>query len=380
MNRVGVNAIFSFAHSSDEDVEIEVLQADVMRFMAILGFILTIIFALVQSLPFSPKNSRPTAEQKELLSTDITVLKRYVQGQLAVLKNLRQEIELAEELKEVALTKAQNATRNREQMLSETALVKSALDESHKRLELTDSQIKRQTRSLRMIRLQTEEERRQLELLQSRVNQLLQSANTAVESRNKATTEISNAQQPADRSEPIKNRDTRAARIQAKLSRIQNQRQIGTNKLEKKTPASRARIPSPKSADAKATQVPRRKGFTLKFESDPAFDRLLKTKAIKFFAMIGKKAWQARLAVSGPSFISDRRPPRYYQMDSVTVPEHYIVAFRRIVAAHQRDTVVWGVVLPDQMISKVNKQITGKIGGDVVIAADATIRMENANP
>jgi len=48
--------------------EVEALQTDVMRFMAILGFCLMVIFALVKTMPMAPPDSRPKIEAQKPMS------------------------------------------------------------------------------------------------------------------------------------------------------------------------------------------------------------------------------------------------------------------------------------------------------------------------
>jgi hypothetical protein len=45
--------------------EVEALQTDVMRFMAILGFCLMVVFALVKSMPMAPPDSRPRIDKPD---------------------------------------------------------------------------------------------------------------------------------------------------------------------------------------------------------------------------------------------------------------------------------------------------------------------------
>jgi len=47
---------------------VEALQTDVMRFMAILGFCLMVIFALVKTMPMAPPDSRPRSEAQKLMA------------------------------------------------------------------------------------------------------------------------------------------------------------------------------------------------------------------------------------------------------------------------------------------------------------------------
>lgn len=384
MNRMGMGeGNFPLAHSYHEDIEIEVLQADVMRFMAILGFILTIIFALVQSLPFAPEKSRLTAEQKELLSKDIANLKQHVLYQLEVLQDLRQDIESAKKLKKEGLAQAHNATERKERLLQDTTFVKSALDQSHHRLQEAESHMENQSRSLQLIRVQIEKERNHLQVLQSRVSQLLQRVKPANELRKNILTEPRISRQQAAKSEHLTSRRTRELRlerIQNELIRLQTQREPQADQVKVKKDAPTNQTPLTESNRTEESRVDGRKGFTLKFESDAAFHRVLKGHVVKFLVMVNGKAWQVQLRAGIPRFVSSPLSSRYYQMDSLTVPNKYVLGFKPIAAAHKKDSVIWGVVLPDQIIDAINSMISGKIGGDVVISGDGEIRMENQNP
>ena len=61
--------------------EVEALQTDVMRFIAILGICLMVIFALVQSLPVSSQGKQPRVYNKEILQRQVDDLSRQLAAQ-----------------------------------------------------------------------------------------------------------------------------------------------------------------------------------------------------------------------------------------------------------------------------------------------------------
>ncbi len=105
--------------------EIEALQTDVMRFVAILGFVLMAIFALVQTLPVGPPDIPPSLEDPESLQREVERLRQQAQqlsGELQVLEGvLAQAQQDEQELVAIAplLLQAKSALRDRQQQLGE---------------------------------------------------------------------------------------------------------------------------------------------------------------------------------------------------------------------------------------------------------------------
>ncbi len=84
-----VSAFGRPAGAEGSSYELEALQTDVMRFMAILGFCLMAIFALVQSLPVGLADARPKLEHPGQMELDLAALKREA-------KRLRLQLEALE--------------------------------------------------------------------------------------------------------------------------------------------------------------------------------------------------------------------------------------------------------------------------------------------
>ena len=105
--------------------EIEALQTDVMRFVAILGFVLMAIFALVQTLPVGPPDIPPSLEDPESLQREVERLRQQAQqlsGEFQVLEGvLAQAQQDEQELVAIAplLLQAKSALRDRHQQLGE---------------------------------------------------------------------------------------------------------------------------------------------------------------------------------------------------------------------------------------------------------------------
>ncbi len=139
-------------------------------------------------------------------------------------------------------------------------------------------------------------------------------------------------------------------------------------------------IEVPKDETVERPLPPKRVGFTLKFESEEAFNRLLEKKLIRFYVFLGAKTWRVRLQKEIPEFVSVSKPQQYQEMDPATVPALYATYFKRTVASHGRHFEIWGVILPKSISRSIQLKIRNKQGGDVVINGQGGIRLENSNP
>jgi len=60
-------------------------------------------------------------------------------------------------------------------------------------------------------------------------------------------------------------------------------------------------------------------------------------------------------------------------METSTVPMDYPKIFHGQVAAFGKESVTWGVTLPAQITSSINRLIKGRDGGDLVIMPDGEV-------
>jgi TolA protein len=133
-----------------------------------------------------------------------------------------------------------------------------------------------------------------------------------------------------------------------------------------------------KHAQATASTAAPHTGFTLKFNSSAAFNRMLAGDSIRFYVFSGSQSWQVSFTGGAVQFNSTSPPQSYYKMAHTTVPAQYRQAFQDKVAAANGGSVVWGVVLPSPLIAKIKQDIAGQKGGDIVINGDGSIDVRNA--
>ena len=131
--------------------------------------------------------------------------------------------------------------------------------------------------------------------------------------------------------------------------------------------------PDIKPMDAPPTPQPVKKGFTLRFASDAALQKLIAVGKVKFYALTGKKAWQLHLTAGRSVYSPTKFPGEIYEMETSTVPIDYPKIFHRQVAAFGKESVIWGVTLPAQITSSIKRLIKGRDGGDLVIMPDGEV-------
>ena len=162
------------------------------------------------------------------------------------------------------------------------------------------------------------------------------------------------------------------------LSKTRAELKIREAKLDKTKEKLNQRLqqnqqPEKKLSDAQPRPQPTRKGFTLRFASDAALQKLIFLGKVNFYALTGIKAWQLHLTGGQPVFSPAKFPREIYEMETSTVPIDYAEAFHRQVAAFGRGSVTWGVTLPAQTTASINRLIAGRDGADLLIMPDGEV-------
>lgn len=132
------------------------------------------------------------------------------------------------------------------------------------------------------------------------------------------------------------------------------------------------------SAETPAKPLPARQGFSLRFASVDALDRLVTGGRVGFYGIADKQAWQLVHDAGQVEFVHRQSPTRFHEMDRSTVPARYVTALSRVSAGPGVDTVTWGVALPEAIVTRIASLTSGSSGGDLVIAADGQVRLETA--
>ncbi|MGD8615512.1 MAG: hypothetical protein PVI91_07620 [Gammaproteobacteria bacterium] len=310
---------YTAATGSDTDA----LQTDVMRFMSILGLCLMAVFALVQSLPLHETAlARPEPEVQRLQQKIVSQQQRA--------RALETELD--------RLSAQLRSTQERENG------AQRALASARVQLSLIGEQAQ-QARSDRD-RVNAELERLRQQLAQVR-NALAGIEQTA--------------------------RD-RARSLQETQERLHEQR----NKLDdiaRRADALQAERPGP-SSDAPPSPASETRGFTLRFASVEALERLVATKRVSLYAMSGKQAWRLRLSAGKPVFASAQPPGWFHEMAASTVPVDYTRTLDTSTGGSAPSPVVWGVQLPGATTQQIAALTRSAAGGSLVIGTDGRVRLE----
>jgi hypothetical protein len=173
-------------------------------------------------------------------------------------------------------------------------------------------------------------------------------------------------------------------RVRAELkTQIENETQ-GLTKIREKIERVQGKLDQYHQPDLKPVKKPSgvtpppgpaQKGFTLRFASDEALEKLISDGKVNFYAISGKNAWRLKLSGGRPVYIEAEFPRQFYEMEIPTVPTDYAVVFQRQIAAFGRRTLTWGVTLPGRTTDSINLMVRGRKGGDLIITADGEVTL-----
>jgi len=273
--------------------DIDALQTDVMRFMAIIGLCLMAVFALVQSIP-----------ERE-------AVKPVQPSRVAVVRPALQQ---------------ENLQQIRQRMLQKK----------------------------RAQQLQAE-----LDALKSEKDQTQQILAVAQQRYEQVTGQIQQAREARDRRE---------------IKGIRHPPQQADKPASEKPP------PVPEASPA-AKPVPDKQGFTLRFASAAALDRLITAGSVSLYGMDGQQAWRLSMEAGRPSVARASLPGWFHEMSAATVPAHYIRSLDNAADGPGQVAIVWGVQLPSATKAAITarveqQQMQGEQGGTLVIRDDGQVALE----
>ena len=310
--------------------DVEMLQTDVMRFFAILCLCLMAIFALVKALPMSPPADQPTIVEPTELKAEAASLQKEIAALKEKLIQTQSRLSAATAAVETSAAQAAGAVAIEKK-------TRSRLTVARKELVMVSQSLK--------------EVRNEIKTREAMLAKIVKDINDKRRIRSRLQTQIENETRQLEKIQVTLDQVTE------KLNRPFQQKQ----RIPAKTP------PKPLPAQ------PIKKGFTLRFASETALDALVSRKKVHFFALAGKKAWQLKLTNGRPVYIAAQIPTKIYEMEAATVPANYAAVFSRQVAAFGRNTVTWGVTLPDQLAASINRLIKERKGGDLIIMPDGEV-------
>jgi len=303
----------------DAFTDMEMLQTDVMRFMAILGLCLTAIFALVQTFPQTPVAAAPAVP--EAVESRLQQLQQALRAASASLVRVQSE-------KTLLQTDLQQA---RQQLQTVT---ESMADIKVKQTDLLDQQ-RRDAQNLEQLgkRLAS------LQLQNSRYLAQLEEARSQVRALSKARTRKTAPPKPAVQRPPSPPQTAAEAR-----------------------------------PETKARAVETDPGFTLRFASPEALEALIDRGTVGFFILQQGKAWSYRLQNGIPRLSAAPMPVSFHEMAAETVPDKFLKGTE---SAPQRipGDGIWAVVLPPSLEQRLRQLMHSRNGGVLEIQSDGSVRL-----
>ncbi len=116
-------------------------------------------------------------------------------------------------------------------------------------------------------------------------------------------------------------------------------------------------------------KLPAESGFTLEFASVASLETLLRSGQITLYASQGDQFWT--VDPSGRVIPVDA-PGSYYQMQAETVPGHLR---ERVIGIIPGGSTIWGVSLPPEAVSSIERLTSSREGGSLLIGSDAVVTL-----
>ena len=324
--------MFFFQGNPSLSDDSEMLQTDVMRFFAILCLCLMAIFALVKTLPMAPPDTGPAIVEPADLKAEAKVLQKKIVALKEKLEEMQSRIQAAMAAAEHASVQAIKAAKTEEAVRDRVAKVKLELETVSQTLGVA---------------------RREIEMRENKLVQILKDIADKRRVR-------------ADLKTQIENETQGLTKIREKIERVQEKLDQNHQKHRKPVKKPPGVTPPPE---------PAQKGFTLRFASDAALEKLISDDTVNFYAIAGKNAWCLKLSGGRPRYIAAEFPQQIYEMETPTVPTDYALVFQRQIAVFGQHTLTWGVTLPGRTTDTINLMVKGRKGGDLIITADGEVKL-----
>lgn len=295
--------------SKVESDDVEALQTDIMRFMAILGFCLMVIFAMVQSLPNVVVEHEP-----ELISQDI--LLEQVKDLEAKAKTLERE-----------LLEAEQILQDKKQ---EIQTIINTVMQSQYELERVKVSVEKEEISLSIARNQIRHQRRVLDKLETQSANLEKIKKDVIERMRNSTINTDDSIQSVTTQEPVNVADE-------KIDQIEETKPVDRSQSQKK-------------------------GLSLRFASAEDLQALITQSRVSFYVNKGKQYF--RISSSGKVTLESLNG-QFYQMAGYTVPYSLkSIAKRKLTLT---DSAAFGVTLVPQIAEQLSQYVNNYQQGELII-------------
>ncbi|MCP4040513.1 MAG: hypothetical protein GY731_00965 [Gammaproteobacteria bacterium] len=114
--------------------------------------------------------------------------------------------------------------------------------------------------------------------------------------------------------------------------------------------------------------------FTLRFDSDRTFKKLLDQGKVILYAVTNQQAWRLTPDGGYTRFRVVSPQPQLHIVAAATLPNSLVRELEKLETS--TETVTWGVTLPDTTTGEIRQLLRRQTGGALVIEADARVRLE----
>lgn len=310
------------------------LETDIMRFMAILGFCLMAVFALIQSIPVSQQTGGVGLQTQPMLEEQLTRLHDQVRMLLGKVASLQTQVE--------QLQKSNAQWQARSQALAE-------------QLSRSEAQLLQQLVGAQELVQALQDERHALASAQSQVRRLQRQAyreQLRVESTERALAQIEQEIAPA----PAVAAVSTQAPTQVPAAESQNV------PVQPKVPAA----PKPAPSTTVSNDPP---SLTMRYASTAAIERLIAGKRTVLFGISGDRAWRS---TPQGNFVATPKPVRPYELTE-SPGQLLMQRFRRDSGLLSASEVQWWVTLDSSIVSQISAHLDQHRTGQLVIQANGQV-------
>lgn len=305
------------------------LETDIMRFMAILGFCLMAVFALIQSIPVSQQTGGVGLQTQPMLEEQLTRLHDQVRALLGKVASLQAEVE--------QLQQSNSQWQARSQELAE-------------QLSRSEAQLLQQLVGAQELVQALQDERHALASAQSQVRRLQRQAyreQLRVESSERALQKIESEFAPAPAVAAIST-------------------QVPTPELQ--VIPAQPKVPAvPKPAPSTISNDP--PSLTMRYASTAAIERLIAGKRTILYGISGDRAWRS---TPQGDFVATAKPVRPYELTE-SPGQLLMQRFRRGSGLLSASGVQWWVTLDNSIVSQISAHLNKHRTGQLVIQANGQV-------
>ena len=306
--------------SNDES---EALQADVMRFTAILGLCLMVIFALVQSLPVAGESRESSGEREQpiaAIESERDELEEHAVQLAALLQSTQSDVQALS----LALEVERNLNEEQGELLSAQNVLESTLRETERELSSSLDKLERSEAK----------------------NQKAQEKISALEQ------EI--AMQEAERLSEASVSEEITEELVA-----EEQLQEEDTKIEPEEPTSIV------------AAVEEEQGFSLRFSSNEALYSQVLANSVSVYARSNGQLWQLDRNGRAMRRIPNSGSLKINEMSARSIPSKLRGLLKG--ASGQSNDVIWGVVLSPAMLAQIERLMGAESGGVLSIQPDGQV-------